>query len=82
MKCTLFTEIHFVQPGVFFGPWKLRGDVNVHAPYAQSSCLAGSVHLRANEPSCLGSKRRGREPEPDEVTHAGDTIGGCSLCKD
>lgn len=35
----------------------------------------GAFIFRANEPSCLGSKRRGREPEPDEVTHAGDTIG-------
>lgn len=45
VRCTLFMEIHFVHPGVSFGPWKLRGEVNVHAPYAQSSCLAGSVHL-------------------------------------
>lgn len=27
-------------------------------------------------PAAWGSERRDREPEPDEVTHAGDTIGG------
>lgn len=45
VRCTLFMEIHFVHLEVSFGSWTLRGDVNVHAPYAQSSCLAGSVHL-------------------------------------
>lgn len=46
----------------------------------------GAFIFWANEPSCPGlSERWGRVPEPDEVTHAGDTMGGgrcSSLCED
>lgn len=80
--CTVFTQTHLLPPGLSSGP----REVGAHAPYAQSSGLAESVHLSGTRMPVrlLGSKRWGREPEPDEVTHAGHTHGGggCSLCKD
>lgn len=60
MGCALFMEIHFVHPGVSSGPWKLRGDVCVHAPYAQSSCLAGSVHLSGKGTQLPGKQEVGQ----------------------
>lgn len=82
-------EVHSIHGAPLCLPrgvlWALetQGQMSMYTPRMHNHhAWLGAFIFRANEPSCLGSKRRGREPEPDEVTHAGDTIGGCSLCKD